>query len=83
MSEELTAAIAHLEVYGYCLLPERIPREEALILGTRCLKLHADSENAAFIHGDEYYQTLFGMLNLCPMWPVTGCGGISSRMLKS
>ena len=64
LNAELSAAIAHLEVYGYCLLPERIPREEALSLGSRCLELHADPANADFIHGDEYYQTLFGMINL-------------------
>ena len=64
MNEELSAAVTHLETYGYCLLPERIPRAEALALGARCLELHADPQYADFIHGDEQYQTLFGMLNL-------------------
>lgn len=64
MNEELTAAIAHLDTYGYCLLPERLPREQALALGERCLQLCADPTHADLIHGDEYYQTLFGMLNL-------------------
>lgn len=64
MNEELSAAVAHLETYGYCLLPERIPRAEALALGARCLELHADPQYADFIHRDEQYQTLFGMLNL-------------------
>ena len=64
MSEELQAAIAHLDTYGYCILPARVPREEALALGARCLELHDDPACADFIHGDQYYQTLFGMLNL-------------------
>ena len=64
MNEELTAACAHLDTYGYCLLPERMPRDEALALGARCLELCAEPGCADMIHGDEYYQTLFGMLNL-------------------
>ena len=70
MNEDLAAAIVHLETYGYCLLPERMPRKQALALGERCLALCQDPARADFIHGDEYYQTLFGMLNLdeCT-WP--------------
>ena len=64
MSEELQAAIAHLDTYGYCLLPARLPREEALDLGARCLALHDDPACADAIVGNQYYQTLFGMLNL-------------------
>ena len=63
MSEELQAAIEHLDTYGYCLLPARLPREEALALGVRCLALHDDPACADSIVGNQYYQTLFGMLN--------------------
>ena len=70
MNEDLAAAIVHLETYGYCLLPERMPRKQALALGERCLALCQDPARADFIHGDEYYQTLFGMLNLDEgTWP--------------
>ena len=70
MNEDLAAAIVHLETCGYCLLPERMPRQQALALGERCLALCQDPAHANFIQGDEYYQTLFGMLNLDEgSWP--------------
>jgi hypothetical protein len=64
LSKELISAIRHLDTFGYCVLPERVPREVAKEFGDRCLELHADPNNSTFIRGDEYYQTLFGMLNL-------------------
>ena len=64
MNEELAVAIDHLQQYGYCLLPDRIPRSQALALGERCLALCADPDCVDFIQGDDYYKTLFGMLNL-------------------
>jgi hypothetical protein len=57
-------AVEHLATYGYCLLPERLPRQTALSLARRCLELHADPAQAPAIVGDQHYQTLFGMLNL-------------------
>ena len=64
MNNEIKGAVEHLKVYGYCLLEDRIPEELAQSLGQRCLELHADSEWNSFITGDQFYQTLFGMLNL-------------------
>ena len=63
MNEELQTAAEHLHAYGYCVLKDRIPREAALALGRRCLALHSDPRCLDYIVGDEYYQTLFGMLN--------------------
>ena len=63
MNEELQAAAEHLDVYGYCVLKDRMPRKTALALGRRCLKLHSDPRCQDYITGDAYYQTLFGMLN--------------------
>ena len=63
MNEELQAAAEHIEAYGYCVLKDRILREAALALGRRCLGLHSDPRCQDNIVGDEYYQTLFGMLN--------------------
>ena len=57
-------AIAHLDQYGYCLLPELMPAEWARSFAERCQELHADPRNANKISGDEHYETLFGMLNL-------------------
>jgi hypothetical protein len=64
VTEEIKAAIGHLEVYGYCLLPERIPSEDARRMATDFLKFHDRPEYRSYIHGDAYYQTLFGMVNL-------------------
>jgi hypothetical protein len=60
----VAAAIAHLERYGYCVLPGLVPGALARALAARCLKLHAEEECRPYIVGDEHYQTLFGMLNL-------------------
>ncbi len=60
----LQAAISHLETYGYCVLPNRMPRPDVESLAERCLSLHADPACKEYITGDEGYQTLFGMLNL-------------------
>ncbi|NKB68916.1 MAG: hypothetical protein GKR89_17760 [Candidatus Latescibacteria bacterium] len=64
MREELEEAAAHLNIYGYCLLADRIPAAQAEALAACCLELHADPQYQQYISGDEYYQTLFGMLNL-------------------
>lgn len=64
MDDRLKAAVEHLDTYGYCLLEDRIPAQVAGELAARCLELHADPQYKSLIHGDEYYQTLFGMANL-------------------
>lgn len=64
MDDQLKAAITHLDTYGYCLLEDRIPATVTAALAARCLELHADPQYKSLIHGDQYYQTLFGMVNL-------------------
>ena len=62
LNSDLKAAIDHLTVYGYCLLEDRIPEDLARSMAARFLELHADPQYKPYIVGDEYYQTLFGML---------------------
>ena len=70
MREDLQQAAAHLDTYGYCVLEDRIPAAMAAELAAHCLELHADPAYQQYISGDEYYQTLFGMLNLDErVWP--------------
>ncbi|MSR83633.1 MAG: hypothetical protein EXS58_12040 [Candidatus Latescibacteria bacterium] len=64
MDDRLKADIEHLDTYGYCLLEDRIPAAMASELAARCLELHADPQYHPLIHGDQHYQTLFGMVNL-------------------
>ena len=64
MSTDTDNAVEHLEEFGYCLLPDLMPAAWARAFADGCLKIHADPELADNISGDEYYQTLFGMLNL-------------------
>ena len=64
LNSDLKAAIDHLTVYGYCLLEDRIPEDLARSMAARFLELHADPQYQPYIVGDEYYQTLFGILNL-------------------
>jgi ectoine hydroxylase-related dioxygenase (phytanoyl-CoA dioxygenase family) len=64
MKDDLKAAIDHLTIYGYCVLEDRIPEDLALSMADRFLELHADPMCQPYNTGDQYYQTLFGMLNL-------------------
>ena len=64
MDSQIKEAIDHLDTYGYCLLEDRIPAATARELAARCLELHADLQYKPLIHGDQHYQTLFGMVNL-------------------
>lgn len=64
MSRDLSAQVDHLMTLGYCVLEDRIPKEIAASMAQRFLGLHADPKYRAYIVGDEYYQTLFGMMNL-------------------
>lgn len=53
-----------LKIYGYCILEDRIPAEQADRMAQKYLQLHEKPETQPFISGDEHYQTLFGMMNL-------------------
>ncbi len=63
MSVDVERAIQHLEVYGYCLLPQLLPADWCADFAANCLRLHADAACRQDVVGDEYYQTLFGMMN--------------------
>ena len=64
MNNGVDEAIKHLETFGYCVLPDRIPGDLARQMAERFVELVDDPQHAAAITGDEHYQTLFGMLNL-------------------
>lgn len=64
MNDDLKAAIEHLSTYGYCLLEDRIPADVARSMAERFLELHDDPTCQVYNTGDQYYQTLFGMMNL-------------------
>lgn len=64
MSTDVQQAIEHLDMFGYCVLDDRIPPSLADAMAKRFLQLHAEPQYQKFITGDEHYQTLFGMLNL-------------------
>lgn len=73
MDNELSEAIEHLDHYGYCLLEDRMPSDTARRMAERFLELHTRPEYQDYILGDDYYQTLFGMLNLDDrVWPCAG-----------
>jgi hypothetical protein len=63
MATDIQEAIEHLATYGYCILEDRLSGETARSMSQRFLELHADPDRKADITGDEYYQTLFGMMN--------------------
>jgi len=64
MRTDLEEAIEHLDTFGYCILEDRIPAELAESMAERFLEIHADPDLQKYNTGDQYYQTLFGMLNL-------------------
>ncbi len=64
MNDEIRAAIDSVNAYGYCVLEDRIPEDMARSMAERFLEIHADPEYQRYNTGDQYYQTLFGMLNL-------------------
>ena len=64
MNSDVKAAIECLTTYGYCLLEDRIPEETAYRMAERFLELHGDAKCQIYNTGDQYYQTLFGMMNL-------------------
>ena len=56
-------AIQHLETYGYCLLEDLIPTEQAKEMAEKYLRFHEDPEMRQYIVGEHPYETLFGVLN--------------------
>ncbi|MBT5875140.1 MAG: hypothetical protein HOH43_17105 [Candidatus Latescibacteria bacterium] len=63
MNDANNESIKHLDQFGYCLLEDLIPREEALDLADRCVQMHGESDKKPDISGSGAYQTLFGMMN--------------------
>lgn len=64
VTDNLQEAIDHLDLFGYCLIENVIPRREALSMAEDFLTCHDKPEYKEYIHGDRYYQTLFGMMNI-------------------
>ena len=64
MNSDVKAAIDCLATYGYCLLEDRIPEDTVRRMAERFLELHTDPQCQIYNTGDQYYQTLFGMMNL-------------------
>ena len=59
-------AIDHLDLFGYCVLDEAIPAEQADRLAEQLFALHEDPKSRPYFQdpNDGLYQTLFGLLNL-------------------
>ncbi len=57
-------AIHHLATYGYCVLEDRIPAEQAQRMAKKYLELHVDPADRLLSAGSSHYQTVFGILNL-------------------
>ena len=64
MPDHLQEAINHLDLYGYCVIEEGIPGDTAREMAHDFLTFHTQPAYQDFIHGDAYYQTLFGIMNL-------------------
>jgi len=62
--DHLQEAINHLDLYGYCVVEGGIPGDTAREMAHDFLTFHTRPAYQDFIHGDAYYQTLFGMMNL-------------------
>lgn len=65
-SSVVAVAVEQLQQQGFCLIPDLLPRAEALSLGKALLALHTEQQEelAGEMHGaGEDYQTLFGLLN--------------------
>ena len=63
MKQELLDAAEHLLTYGYCLLEDRLPGEQAWAMAARFLELHDDPRYSEYNTDQMPYETLFGMLN--------------------
>lgn len=64
MNDDIRAAIDSVNAYGYCVLEDLISQDMARSMAERFLEIHANPEYGRYNTGDQYYQTLFGMLNL-------------------
>jgi ectoine hydroxylase-related dioxygenase (phytanoyl-CoA dioxygenase family) len=64
MNDDIRAAIDSVNAYGYCVLENLISQDMARSMAERFLEIHANPEYGRYNTGDQYYQTLFGMLNL-------------------
>lgn len=51
------------DTFGYCLLEACIPQASVKSIGKRFIELHTDPNYQAYITGNQYYQTLFGILH--------------------
>ena len=63
MKKELLDAVDHLLTYGYCVLEDRLPHEQACSMAEKLLQFHDDSSYAEYNTGERPYETLFGLLN--------------------
>ena len=63
MNRELLDAAEHLLTWGYCVLQDRLPEEQARAMAARFLELHDDPRFSEYNTDQKPYQTLFGMLN--------------------
>lgn len=64
MTDDLQAAVEHLERYGYCVLENRIPESMARSMAEDFLDYHKRPEYRKYIHADDRYETFFGMVNI-------------------
>lgn len=65
-------AIEHLEIFGYCVIEDAIPAEQADEMAERYFQFHQDPATRSLFQNptDELYQTLFGVINMDEMcWP--------------
>jgi hypothetical protein len=56
-------AVDHIETYGYCVIEGGIFSDVSRQMAADFLDFHTDPGYQDFIHGDKFYQTLFGMMN--------------------
>jgi len=63
------AAIERLDLYGYCVIEDAIPAEQAERMAVHYFALHCDGANRSWFQdlSNEQYQTLFGLMNLDEM----------------
>ena len=63
---KIQEAIDHLDLFGYCVLEEAIPAEQAERMAEQFFAMHNDPKNRDYFQdpNNDLYQTLFGLLNL-------------------
>jgi ectoine hydroxylase-related dioxygenase (phytanoyl-CoA dioxygenase family) len=62
----MQAEIDHLDLFGYCVIEDAIPAQQADRMAETYFALHQDPANRSAFQSpaDELYQTLFGLMNL-------------------